>query len=205
MVFQVVYGEAHASCGDAGPHNITPAEHAGHPADRAVTVGVAWHHGDDVQAGPVTQGRGNDSGHRARPQVLIFQVNQAPGPRECLPVFMGDAPLPVRRERVAPQPGRVGAQYLNRVGSSPGTVISRRLGQRPVRHRADVVSAVLELADRAGQVDRAAAIPSLPEGVLKVVHGRSLHLGLDIVPRRPRPVAVGRRHHLRVATTTSFW
>ena len=62
-----------------------------------------------------------------------------------------------------------------------------------------MVGAVVELADRAGQVQDAAAVPALPEGVLQVVHGGPAHLGLDVMPRRPRPVAAGEIHHLRVA------
>jgi hypothetical protein len=62
-----------------------------------------------------------------------------------------------------------------------------------------VVRAVVELADRAGQVEDAAAVPAFPEGVLEVVHGRPAHLGLDVVPGRAGAVDPGELHHLRVA------
>ena len=138
-------------------------------------------------------------GHRPRPEVLVLQVDQGAGARERLAVGVRDTPLAVRRERVAAQPGRVGPQHLDRVRATPAALVRHRLGQRAAGHRAHVVRAVVELADRAGQVQDAAAVPALAEGVLEVVHGRAAHLGLDVVPRRPRAVAVREVHHLRVA------
>jgi hypothetical protein len=110
-----------------------------------------------------------------------------------------DAPFPVRRERVAVEAGRIGAQHLNCVRAPPGLVVGGRLWQGPGRHRAHVVGAVVELADWAGQVQDAAGVPALPESVLEVVHGVAAHLGLDVVPGWPRAISAGEGHHLRIA------
>jgi len=84
------------------------------------------------------------------------------------------------------------------VRAPPGLVVGGRLGQGPARHRTHVVGTVIKLADGAGQVEDAAAVPALPERVLEVVHRRAADLGLDVMPGRPRPVDVGKRHHLRI-------
>src|SRR6185312_8867050 len=156
-------------------------------------------HRDDVQVRMGAQGRGEHPGHRPGPQVLVLQVDQAPGPGQRLPVGVRDAALAMRGERVAAQPGRVGTQHLDRVWAAYRAIVGHRLGERAAGHRAHVVSPVVQLADRAGQVQHAAAVPPLTERVLQVVHGRAAYLRLDVMPRRPRAVAVRELHHLRVA------
>ena len=74
-------------------------------------------------------------------------------PGERLPVGMRDAPLPERRERVAADTSRIGAQHLDRVRARTGPGVVGRLGQRPARHGTHVVGPVVELAERAGQVE----------------------------------------------------
>ena len=87
------------------------------------------------------------------------------------------------RERVAAEASRVGAQYLDRVRSAPRRVVGGWFRQRPARHRPHVVGAIVELAERAGHIQDAAAVPALPEGVLEVMHGWAAHFGLNVVPR----------------------
>src|SRR6266542_2517312 len=77
----------------------------------------------------VVESAGSTSG-RSRP-VLILDVDQTPGPPRCLRVAMRNAPLAIGRERIAPEPLRIGAQQLH--GVRPDRCRIRQLWRQRVR------------------------------------------------------------------------
>ena len=102
------------------------AEPHGRQAQPVVLVRVAGDDGDEVEPGLAAQRGGEDPRDVGRPQVLVLDVHEAPGPPQRLGVPAGGAALAVRRERVPGPALRVGAQELDRAGAGHGRVRRRR-------------------------------------------------------------------------------
>ena len=137
-----------------------------------------------------------------RPQVLVLDVDKPAGAREHLPIGVGDAAFAERRERVPAQPRRVGTQHLH--GVRTGRCRFRlRIRQVPTDQLAGVIRPVDQHPHRAGEIENGAPVPTLAEGAFEIGYHRSLHSGLDVVPRRTVTVGVREVHGLRVTAVSS--
>ncbi len=168
----------------------------GGQAQPALLVGEARDHRDQLQPGLAPQRVGEHLGHLRRPQVLVLDVDQAPGPAQGLGVPSGRAALTVGGERVAGAAAGVGPQQLHRAGAGGRRV---RLRLRQVR------GAPVEAAQHVRQHvpghpgQRGRVLPAFSEHVLHVTHGRPAQPDLDVVPGGAATVAGGERLGLGVA------
>ena len=126
-----------------------------------------------------------------RPQILVFEIDQAPRARDDLVVGPGDAALAVGRERVSGVPVGVRAQELD-LFRPDGDGIGKLVGQRSGR----TVVATDSLADEVHRVarQRRGIVPPFPKGGFDIGDGRSAERELYVVPGRA--VAVDLRHRL---------
>ena len=130
------------------------------------------------------------------PQVLVFQVHQAPRPAQRLAAGEGDAALAGRRERVsAAPPVRVRAEHLHRV-----TAARLRVGQLGrAGGRFDGAQYPVPPATQRAAGQRGGVLPPFPEDRFHVGDGRALDGDLDVVPRRAGSVGGAQRARLLVA------
>ncbi len=167
------------------------------PGQAPVGLGVAGHDGDQPEVRRAPQGVHEDVGHVLGPEVLVLQVDEAPGPSQRLAVGPGHAALAVggvgqRRPLV-----RVGAQHLH----------GRRAGGSGIAWHGGQGSGVAGLGGPAGQppcprgagVERPGVLPAFPEGGGQVADGGAPDLELDVVPRRAGAVALVELDGLGVA------
>ena len=123
-----------------------------------------------------------------RPEVLVLEIDQPPGPSKGLGVGPGDAALTVRSERIRRLLDRIGPKDLHRVRTASGRIAQHRrerigpprLAGEPGKSR----------AQRVAMVERGRVVPPLAEGEGEIPDRRALDLELDVVPRRPFAVPV---------------
>ena len=140
------------------------------------------------------------AGRRARPQVLVLEVDESPGLRERVEIPAGDAAFAIRREGEGPTPGRIRAEDLHRVRTRIGGVGRRSLDRELGARGALVHEALDELAPRNAAVERRRVVPPLGEGERDVLHDGAAQLHLEVVPGRARAVVRrGQIGALRVA------
>ena len=159
----------------------------GRSGEPTVPVGVAGHHGDEVQALPGTQLLAEEPRRCARPEVLVFHVHQLSRAFERLQVGAGDAALAVAGERVRRSFGRVCAQHLYRLAPRrPGVGRHRRQRLRaPWLARA----APEKRSPRVAVVERRRVLPALAERPREVADGGTVDFELNVMPWGSRPVA----------------
>jgi len=197
FVLQVVHAHAIPPCGAHHRQGLLLPDAVQRPRQRAVPVGVPGHHRDQPQLGRTPEGVGEEPRNLLRPQVLILDVDQGPGPRQRLHVRARDAPLAPWRERERWVLRRVGPQHLHRHPPSRG-----RIGQH--RWQQACASGLAEKSPYPGPprvpvIERSGVHPALAEGLIQVTDRRPPDLELHIVPGRTRPVSPIEDHGLRVA------
>ncbi len=176
---------------------LLPADHVRRQREPAVHVRVPGHDRHQVQVRVLVQRLREQLGHLGRPEVLVLQVDQPPGPAYRLGVAAGHGALAVRGERVAGPHRRVGAQHLHVVRPA-GRRVGGLLGQR-VRAQVGAAQPVPQVGHRVLRVQRHRVGPPLPERRVERADHRPAHRELHVVPGRCGAVPGGHADRLRVA------
>ena len=165
------------------------------PGEAAVAIRDPRDHHDHVELGVVSQRLHVEVGDLGRPQVLVLDVDQPAGPPERLVVLPRDAALALRREGRRRRLRRIRPQHLHGARRRPA---GDRGPATPMRLGTDRLAAQdpAHPVPRRPPFERRPVVPALPERERDVADGRAANLGLDVVPRRVRPV--GGIHLLRL-------
>ncbi len=189
VVLQAVHRDPVASGAAQLGQRVDPPDQVHGQGERPVLVREGGDDADHPQPRTAAQRLGEAGHHTGRPQVLVLQVDERPGPSQRLEVAAGDAALAVGGEGVAEQQTvRVGPQQLDGVGAAGRRI--RGLGRQPVR--VDVLAVhPLPQAGEGAAAERRWVLPAFAEDGLDVTHDRPAQGELDVVPRRVRPVGGG--------------
>ena len=164
-------------------HRLFPADEIGPHGQCPVDVGIPRHHRDQVQPRVRAQCLGEKVRDVRGPQVLVLDVDEASRAADGLGVAASYRPFALGCERVRRTRDRVGAQHLNRMGSTRWR-IGCSVGQLAWAH---VVTGqpVADPGDGRVEVDRRRIGPAFPKDVVQHTDYRAAQLELHVMPGWP--------------------
>jgi len=124
-ILEVVHRDALATGAAENVDHAFPADAARGGAREPTPIGIPRHDCDDAQLVIAAERVGERERSLLRPEVLIFEVDEAAGATERLQVGARDAALTVGRERIRRTLCRIGAQNLHRVRFERGRIMRR--------------------------------------------------------------------------------
>ena len=123
-----------------------------------------------------------------RPQILVFEVDQASSAPDRFDIGTGNAAFPFGRERIGLATCRIGSQYLHcvRTGGGWGDAFGSERGAFGRLAR----ESVQEPAEGIARVERRGILPALAERERDVIDGWATQRDLHVVPSGTFPVDI---------------